>query len=103
MAAHHVHVLHRHKGIFDIKEKLIMYNTFILSHFNYCPIIWHFCSKIISVKQVENIQERALSFMFNDKVSTYESLLERCRYTTLHIRRIKTIATEVFLKSLFMI
>ncbi len=34
--------------------------------------------------------------MFNDKVSTYESLLDRCGYTTLHIRRIKTIATEDF-------
>ncbi len=47
-------------------------------------------------KTVENIQERALRFMFNDKVSTYESLLDRCGYTTLHIRRIKTIANEVF-------
>ncbi len=34
--------------------------------------------------------------MFNDKFSTYESLLDRCGYTTLHIRRIKTIANEVF-------
>ncbi len=33
--------------------------------------------------------------MFNDKVSTYESLLDKCGYTTLHIRRIKTIANEV--------
>ncbi len=37
--------------------------------------------------------------MFNDKVSTYESLLDRCGYTTRHIRRIKTIANEV-IKSL---
>ncbi len=34
--------------------------------------------------------------MFNDKVSTYESILDRYGYMTLHIRRIKTIATEVF-------
>ncbi len=34
--------------------------------------------------------------MFNDKVSTYDSLLDRCGYTTLHIGRIKTIANEVF-------
>ncbi len=72
-----------------------MYNTFILSNFNYCPIIWHFCGKTAS-KNVENIQERALRFMFNNKVSTYESLLDRCGYTTLYIRRIKTIANDVF-------
>ncbi len=31
-----------------------------------------------------------------NQVSTYESLLDRCEYITLHIRRMKTIATEVF-------
>ncbi len=34
--------------------------------------------------------------MFNDKTSTYSSLLEKCHYTTLHIRHIKAIASEVF-------
>ncbi len=34
--------------------------------------------------------------MFNDKTSTYSSLLEKCNYTTLHIRRIKAVASEVF-------
>ncbi len=70
-AARQLNVLYRFRGIFDIKENEIMYNTFNLSDFNYCPIIWHFCGKIAS-KEVENIQERVLHFMFNDKVSTYE-------------------------------
>ncbi len=64
-------VLYRFRGIFDIKEKEMMFNTFILSKFNYCPIIWHFCGKPAS-KQVEHIQERAVRFMFN------EPLLDRC-------------------------
>ncbi len=34
--------------------------------------------------------------MCNDKVSTYESLLDICGYTTLNIRRIKNIANDVF-------
>ncbi len=94
-AAQQLNVLYRFKEIFDNKEKEIMYNTFILSNFNYCPIIWHFSGTTAS-KKVENIQERALRFMFNDTVSIYESLLDRRGYTTLHIRRIKTIANEVF-------
>ncbi len=69
-----LNILYRFRGIFDIKEKNIMYNTFILSNFNYCSIILHFCGKTAS-KKVEHIQERALPFMLNDKVSTYESLL----------------------------
>ncbi len=34
--------------------------------------------------------------MFNDKTSTYSSLLEKCNQKTLHIRHIKAIAFEVF-------
>ncbi len=34
--------------------------------------------------------------MFNDKTSAYISLLEKCNYTTLHIRLIKAISSEVF-------
>ncbi len=50
----------------------------------------NYCGKI-AYKNVENTQERALCFMFNDKI-----ILDRCGYTNMHIRRIKTIATKVF-------
>ena len=94
-AARQVNIMHRFKGIFDQKERELVYNTFILSNFNYCPMVWHFCGKVSS-KKIERIQERALRFMLNDKTSTYETLLEKCNYTTLLIRRIKVIAIEVF-------
>ena len=94
-AAKQLNVMHRFKSIFNSKEKEVIYNTFILSNFNYCLIVWHFCGKS-STKKMEAIQERALRFMFNDKKSTYDSLLEKCNFKTLHIRWIKTIATEVF-------
>jgi hypothetical protein len=94
-AARQLNVIYRFKCIFDLKEKEKIYNTFIISKFNYCPIIWHFCGKACT-KKIEKIQERALRFMFNDKISTYSSLLEKCGYATLHVRRIKTIASEVF-------
>ncbi len=83
------------KNIFDIKEKEKIYNTFILAIFNYCPTIWHLCGKT-NYKKIESIQENTLRFMFNDHCSTYYALLDRCSYTTFHVRRIKTIACEVF-------
>ncbi len=95
-AARQVNVIYQFKGVFDLKEKQIIYNTFILSNFNYYPIIWHFYGKTCT-KKIDAIQERELQFMFNDKTSTYSSLLEKCNYTTLHIRHIKAIASEVFM------
>ncbi len=35
--------------------------------------------------------------MFNDKTSTYSSLIGKCNYSTLHISRIKAITSEVFM------
>ena len=26
-------------------EKMVLMKSFILSNFNYCPLVWHFCSK----------------------------------------------------------
>ncbi len=87
--------MYRFKGIFDLKEREIIYNTFILAHFNYGPMVWHFCGKAYT-KKIELIQERGLRFLLNDQKSTYHELLEKCNYTTMPIRRIKTIAIEVF-------
>ncbi len=58
-------------------------------------MVWHFCGKA-STKKIELIQEIALRFLLNDQKSTYHELLEKCNYTTMLIRRIKTIAIEVF-------
>ncbi len=73
------------KGIFVLKEREIIYNTLILTHFNYCPMVWHFCGKA-STKKIELVQERALRFLLNDQKSTYHELLETCNYSTMLIR-----------------
>ncbi len=57
-------------------------------------MVWHFCAKA-SNKKIELIQERTLTFLLNDQKSRYHELLENCNYTTMLIRRIKTIAMEV--------
>jgi hypothetical protein len=44
--------------------------------FNYCPVIWHFCSEA-NTKKMEKIQERALKFIYNENHSTYEELLAK--------------------------
>ncbi len=75
------------------KKKLCIIHSF----FQISTIIQLYgISAVKPSKKIENIQERALRFMFNNKVSTYEFLLDRCGYTTLHIRQIKTIASKVF-------
>ncbi len=75
------------------KKKYIQY--LYISKFCLLPYNLDYMIKQVP-KKIECIQERALRFMFNDYCSTYPALLEKCNYTTLHVRRIKTIACEVF-------
>ena len=90
-----LNVLYRFKNVFNIEERKIVYQTFVLSNFNYCPIVWHFCS-IQMMRKLEYIQERALRFIFNDFTSEYRDMLCMYDQETLQIRRIKTIACEVY-------
>ena len=80
---------------FNRLGKLTIYHSFILSNFNYCPVICHFCSEA-NTKKMEKIQERALKFIYNENHSTYEELLAKSKLPSLKIRRIHTIAIETF-------
>ena len=48
-----------------------IYYSFIMSNFNYCPLVWHFCGET-NTKKIEKIQERALRFIYNEYTSSYE-------------------------------
>ena len=74
---------------------MTIYYSFILSNFNYCPIVWHFCGDG-NTKKMEKIQERALRFIYEDNSSDYETLLYKSRMPTLKIRRMRCMAIEVF-------
>ena len=83
-------------GKFLTKQgRMIIYKSFILSNFNYCPVIWHFCSKH-STKKMERIQERALRFVTDDFESSLENLLKKTSSNLLHVNRIQLIAREAY-------
>ena len=84
--------LHRYLGF---KEKEILINSFVYANFNYCPLIWHFCPAK-SVRKIERIQERALRILYNDFESDYEVLLKQSGKCTMEVRRLRTLALEIF-------
>ena len=70
-------------------------NAFILSNFNYCPVVWHNCG-LIYTRKIEKIQERGLRFVYNNFISPYSELLSRLGKRLLFVERIRTIATEAY-------
>ena len=50
--------------------KLLLMQAFNLSHFNFCSIIWHYCS-IHDLRKIEKLQYKALKYVSNDFTSSY--------------------------------
>ena len=48
-----------------LESRKILASSFILSNFNYCPLVWYF-STAKQVKKIGKIQERVLRFVHND-------------------------------------
>ena len=83
-------------GNFLTKQgRMIIYNSFILSNFNYCPIVWNFCSKRSSDK-MEKLQERGLRVVTDDYSYPINVILEQTKSKLLHVNRIQTIAKEAY-------
>ena len=88
-------VLTRFKRILDIPSKLAIVKTFIMSHFKYCSIIYHFCS-CESSQKMDRIIERALRYVYSDFDSTYNDLLEKSDLASLENDRQKDIVIQTF-------
>ena len=94
-AARQLNALARISRHLNINSRRAVYNSFIMSNFNYCPLVWHFCGQVNNQK-LEQIQERALRILFADYNSSYLELLKKAGTTTLLIQRLRLIALAVF-------
>ena len=94
-AARQLHVLKRMSSCLSESVKMDIFRCFILSHFNYCSPIWHYCGESNAAK-LEKLQHRALKFVFNDYSLSYEQCLERAKIPCLKLGREQYILTEIY-------
>ena len=94
-AASQLNVLQRLARHLDQGCRMSIFRAFILTHFNYCALVWHFCGAT-NTKKLERIQCRALRFVFLDFNSDYTTLLVRAGLPTLELARKREILVEVY-------
>ncbi len=85
----------RLSNIIDLEIKKAMYQSFILSNFNYCPVVWMLCSQG-NIRKMEKIQLRALRFLYSDFTSSYDELLIKCGQPSVSVHLFRTMAVEVY-------
>ncbi len=64
-------------------------------HFNFCATAWYFCKSCDTLK-IEQVQYRALKYVFNDFNCSYDILRRRTNAPLLYTRRRKTVLLEVY-------
>ena len=73
----------------------LLFNLFIQTNFNYCPLIWMFCGKTTNDK-VNSVHRRALRVLLNDYTSSFEELLHRKEEVKIHDKNLQKLMPEVY-------
>ena len=94
-AGNRVRSLNRFRSVLTNKQLFLLFNTYILSAFNYAPILWMFCSKT-SCREIDSIHKRALRAVCQDFSSNYEILLQNSGYRRIHETHLRFILSEIF-------
>ena len=94
-ASNKLHALARVSNFLDERKRKILMKSFVISQFNYWPIVWMFCQRR-SNNLINKIHERASRIAYNDYESDYETLLHTDDSVTIHQRNIHVLAVEVY-------
>ena len=94
-AASQLNVLRRLARHLDQCCRMSILRAFILTHFNYCALVWHFCGAT-NTKKLERIQCRTLCCVFLDFNSDYTTLLDIVVLSTLQLARKREILVDVY-------
>ena len=81
---------------FLIYEKgRILYNTFVMSNFNYFPLIWMHHGKTSS-NRMDRVRKRALRILQNDFSLPFEVLLTRTDERKVHIKNLQKLMLQIY-------
>ena len=78
----------------SIKQKRLLYMSYIEAQFKYCPITWMFCSRSYNNK-INKLQERALRLIYDDYESSLDVLLNKNISFSIHHQNIQKLMIEV--------
>ena len=79
----------------SLKEKKLLYMSFIEAQFKYCPTTWMFWSPS-SNNKINKLQERALRLVYDDYELSFGVLLNKNKSFSIHHQNIQKLMIEVY-------
>ena len=90
-----ISALFRIRNSLDSKHAAILCNSFIMSAFNYCPLIWMFCTKS-AAKRIVSTHHRAIRAVNLDFNTPGHELYKVHNATPIHTRNLQLLLIEVY-------
>ena len=78
-----------------LNTEKMLYNSFVLSNLNYCPMIWMFSGKSSS-NEINRIHKRPLRVLVDVDGSSFEELQQERGEHTIHTRNLRTLLLEAY-------
>ena len=94
-AANQLSALIKLNNFLCFEGKRVLINSYFMSSFNYCPLVWMF-SNATSLKKIENLKIRALRFLYNNYHLTYKELLDKANSSTKNVKRLRFLCVEIY-------
>ena len=90
-----LNALSRIAGNMKFSQRKLIINSFIMSQFSYCPLVWMFHSRILN-ERINKLQERSLRILYKDYHSSFSELLCESKSLTIHQINLHKLAIELF-------
>ena len=87
--------LNRIRMYLNFDQRKLIFKAYIMSIFNYAPIIWMFCNKT-TYQEITKVHKRALRILLCDFRNEYEVLLQNAECKTVHEIHLCFLLCEVY-------
>ena len=94
-ASQKLNALSRIASCMTFDQRRLILNSFITSHFSYCPIVRMFHSRKLN-ERINHIHERVLRIVYKDFNSSFQELLTKDNSLNIHHRNLQKLVTEIF-------
>ena len=79
----------------NLSKRRLLMNSFFKTQFNYCPLIWMGHNRENN-KKINRLHKRCLRTIYNDKQSSFNELLEKDGFVSIHEQNLQFLATEMY-------
>ena len=87
--------LMRIRNYLNQKQTDLLFFSHIMSPFNYCPLVWMFCSKQAH-NLIHKTQHKALKVRLNDFTLSFEESISKSNSLPIHSKNLQLLACEVY-------